>query len=88
LFLRSAQAKAPARLDGKGWGQREGQEFALRRLTRPNTPKANWRSPKDVPDCYRDHPFACMQRVSNSDRFTSAVAPSILVEAMVFEASN
>src|SRR5450755_3076395 len=50
--------------------------------------RSNSGSPQDVPDRYRDHPFACMQRVSNSARFTSAVAPSILVEAMVFEASN
>jgi hypothetical protein len=41
------------------------------------------------PDNYcRDHPLACIQRVSNSARFCSAATPSIPAEEVSFDASN
>jgi hypothetical protein len=59
------------------------------RLTTTSLPtRAGTRSAPRRPDHPRDHPFASMQRASNSARFCSAATPSNPAEAVSFDALN
>jgi hypothetical protein len=54
----------------------------------PSNGPSGTRSAPRGPDHPRDHPFASMQRASNSARFCSAATPSNPAEAVSFDASN